>query len=148
MGTSQDAGASASQILILRRTVLAKRFSLRSTRYESAVRDWLLTEFAVDKPTQKLADVAGLDADGLVAEVKKVRGRQRPLTVADVRRLKEEHATTVLPMQAKARAATALETRLSDLVNEAYGLTPDDVALMWATAPPRMPGGEPKKEAQ
>jgi hypothetical protein len=28
---------------------------------------------------------------------------------------------------------------LSDLVNAAYGLTPDEVALMWATAPPRMP---------
>ena len=28
---------------------------------------------------------------------------------------------------------------LSDLVNEAYGLTPDEVRLMWATAPPRMP---------
>ena len=31
------------------------------------------------------------------------------------------------------------EGRLSDLVNDAYGLTPEDVALMWATAPPRMP---------
>ena len=28
---------------------------------------------------------------------------------------------------------------LSDLVNAAYGLTPDEVALMWRTAPPRMP---------
>ena len=32
-----------------------------------------------------------------------------------------------------------LERRLSDLVNEAYGLTPDEVDLMWKTAPPRMP---------
>jgi hypothetical protein len=28
---------------------------------------------------------------------------------------------------------------LSDLVNQAYGLTPDEVRMMWATAPPRMP---------
>ena len=28
---------------------------------------------------------------------------------------------------------------LGDLVNEAYGLTPDEVELMWKTAPPRMP---------
>ncbi len=69
----------------------------------------------------------------------KVRGRKLPLSVADIRRLKEEHATTVLPMQAKAREAQALERRLSDLVNEAYGLTPEEVALMWETAPPRMP---------
>jgi len=120
----------------------------QKTLNRQAVLDWLRTEFAVEKPTQKLADVAGLDADGLTAEVKKVRGRKLRLSVADVRRLKEEHATTVAPMQAKARDAQALERRLSDLVNEAYGLTPEDVALMWATAPPQMPGGGPKKESQ
>jgi hypothetical protein len=32
-----------------------------------------------------------------------------------------------------------LERRLSDLVNETYGLTPGEVALLWETAPPRMP---------
>jgi len=35
--------------------------------------------------------------------------------------------------------ALGLERQLSDLVNAAYGLTPEDVALMWETAPPRMP---------
>ena len=29
--------------------------------------------------------------------------------------------------------------RLSDLLNQAYGLTPEEVDLMWKTAPPRMP---------
>ena len=29
--------------------------------------------------------------------------------------------------------------KLSDLVNAAYGRTPAEVALMWETAPPRMP---------
>jgi hypothetical protein len=32
-----------------------------------------------------------------------------------------------------------LEHEISDLVNAAYGLTPDEIALLWATAPPRMP---------
>ena len=32
-----------------------------------------------------------------------------------------------------------LERTLSDLINAAYGLTPEEVKLMWATAPPRMP---------
>ena len=32
-----------------------------------------------------------------------------------------------------------LERKLSDLVNAAYGLTADEVVLMWRTAPPRMP---------
>jgi hypothetical protein len=35
--------------------------------------------------------------------------------------------------------AERLEYRLNDLANEAYGLTPDEVRLMWATAPPRVP---------
>ena len=37
------------------------------------------------------------------------------------------------------REAEQLERRLSDLVNDAYGLTPEEVRLMWDTAPPRMP---------
>ena len=53
--------------------------------------------------------------------------------------VREEYANTVQPMQAALREAERLEWRLSDLVNEAYGLTPDEVRLMWATAPPRMP---------
>ena len=36
-----------------------------------------------------------------------------------------------------------LEYRLHDLVNAAYGLTPEDVRLMWDTAPPRMPIARP-----
>ena len=32
-----------------------------------------------------------------------------------------------------------LERTLSDLVNQAYGLTPAEIDLMWQTAPPRMP---------
>jgi hypothetical protein len=34
-----------------------------------------------------------------------------------------------------------LERRVADLVNEAYGLTPEEVQLMWDAAPPRMPVG-------
>lgn len=37
--------------------------------------------------------------------------------------------------------ATALERRVAARVNEAYGLTAEEVALMWRTAPPRMPVG-------
>ena len=32
-----------------------------------------------------------------------------------------------------------LERTLSDLVNQAYALTPAEIAVMWQTAPPRMP---------
>ena len=39
--------------------------------------------------------------------------------------------------------ARRLEQRVAELVNAAYGLTPEEVALMWRTAPPRMPGEPP-----
>jgi len=32
-----------------------------------------------------------------------------------------------------------LELTVSDLVNQAYGLTPTEAELLWKTAPPRMP---------
>jgi hypothetical protein len=48
-----------------------------------------------------------------------------------------------VPLQKLAREADALERRVSDLVNAAYGLTPDEVKLMWDTAPPRMPVAPP-----
>jgi len=43
------------------------------------------------------------------------------------------------PDHALAAEALTLEHEVSDLVNAAYGLTPEEVALMWQTAPPRMP---------
>lgn len=101
--------------------------------------DWLRLEFGIDKPSQKLQDVGRFGADGLAAEVKKARGRSKPLSVAEVKRLKEEHAASVVPLQTLGGEARALESCVSDLVNAAYGLTPEEIELMWKTAPPRMP---------
>jgi hypothetical protein len=61
------------------------------------------------------------------------------MSAAGVQAVREEYANNVQPMQVAMREAERLEWRLSDLVNEAYGLTPDEVRLMWETAPPRMP---------
>jgi hypothetical protein len=54
-------------------------------------------------------------------------------------RLNREYAETIAPARETASEAAALERRLSDRVNEAYALTPEEVDLMWRTAPPRMP---------
>jgi len=86
----------------------------------------------------------GLDSDALVAEVQKVRGKKHPLSSAGLRALRDEHARSIEPARALAAEASALERRVSDLVNEAYGLTPEEVRLMWATAPPRMPIAPPR----
>ena len=46
---------------------------------------------------------------------------------------------TIEPSRARAAETLTLERTLSDLVNQAYALTPAEIALMWQTAPPRMP---------
>ncbi len=107
------------------------------------VLDRLQTEFGVEKPSQKLQDVAALDADTLTAEVQKARGRRNPLSAAQVKALHAEHARSIRPLQTLAAEARQLERRIADLVNAAYGLTPEEVELMWRTAPPRMPGEPP-----
>jgi hypothetical protein len=105
--------------------------------------DSLKMDYAVEKPSQKLQNVASLDVETLTAEVKKARGRSKPLSVAQEKALKDEHARSIRPLQTLAAEAQRLERRVADLVNAAYGLTPEEVALMWRTAPPRMPGEPP-----
>jgi len=53
--------------------------------------------------------------------------------------------TSTAPARALAAETLKLEGALSDLVNQAYGLTPEEIALMWKTAPPRMPIPSPTK---
>ena len=77
-----------------------------------------------------------------MAFVTAVRGalpKSRKWSAAEIARLKQEYADTLIPAREAAADILALERKLSDLVNAAYGLTPEEVALMWRTAPPRMP---------
>ena len=86
-----------------------------------------------------------MDSDALVAEVKKLRGKSKPLTATALKALRDEDAHTLVPARVLATEALTLERQLSDLVNAAYGLTPAEVQLMWDTAPPRMPIASPTK---
>lgn len=106
---------------------------------QRTVLDWLRVEYAIEKPSQKLAALTGLDSDAFVAEVKKLRGKKQPLTAASLAALRAEYTQSIEPARALATEALALERTLSDLVNQAYQLTPEEVQLMWDTAPPRMP---------
>jgi hypothetical protein len=87
-----------------------------------------------------LEDFASLDEEGFIEEVRKRRpkvpGRLTPAALKDLRGGYTEQA---IPLRKLQEEAAKLERRLADMVNEAYGLTPDDVDLLWATAPPRMP---------
>jgi len=130
-GPQREAVAAATERLI---AITREHDAARRT-----LLDWLRIEHEIEKPSQKLQSPFALDSDAFAGAVKKARGRRNPLSAAALRSLRGEHARTIEPAQRLAGEALTLEHRLSDLVNAAYGLTPDEIALMWATAPPRMP---------
>ncbi len=103
--------------------------------------DWLAVEFGIEKPGKKLEDIAAISPDDFITEVRKRRpkseGRLTPGKLSDLRSGYEELA---IPAKEARRKSALLERRLTDLVNEAYGLTEEEISLMWNTAPPRMPG--------
>lgn len=103
------------------------------------VRDWLRLEFGLSKPGRTLETPEQLTADGFATAVRAALPKRQHLSAAEVGRLKQEHAKTIEPARAARIEAAGLERNLSNLVNAAYGLTAEDVRLMWETAPPRMP---------
>ncbi len=96
-------------------------------------------EHNIEKPSNKLLALTELDSDTWISEVKRVRGKKRPLTAAGLQALRGEYTRTIAPARALAAEALSLERSLSDPVNQAYTLTPAKIALRWQTAPPRMP---------
>jgi hypothetical protein len=101
--------------------------------------DWLRVEYAIEKPSNKLLAATALDSDTWVGEVKRIRGQKQPLSSAGLHALRDEYTRTMAPARALAAETLNLERTLSDLVNQAYALTPAEIDLMWKTAPPRMP---------
>lgn len=117
---------------------LAHHFAAVSAA-RSILIDWYRAEHGVERPNRALAYPFALDVDGFVAALRDARGSRRPLTPAAVKTIHDAWRETVAPIRDRLREAARLERELSDLVNAAYGLTPEEVRLMWATAPPRMP---------
>ncbi len=102
--------------------------------------DWLRTEFEVAEPGKRLENVLEMEPQVFVDEVRKRRPRAaQKLTPAALRDLRAGYTEQVTPLQQDRAEAGILERRISDLVNSAYGLTPAEIALLWTTAPPRMP---------
>jgi TaqI-like C-terminal specificity domain len=135
VAVANDDRTTAVQDSVERLTIATRSVAMAA----NTIFDWLRHEFGLEKPVQALAQPHLLDADGFVAALRKALLKSRKFSAADIARLKQEHETTLGPARAAAGEALALERRLSDLVNTAYGLTPDEVRLMWETAPPRMP---------
>lgn len=102
-----------------------------------ALRAWYATEWGLTTIPNRLADPFALDAAGFVAALRAaLPAKQRHLSAAAVARLHREHAETIAPIATCLTAAERDEQALSDLVNDAFGLTPEDVFLMWRAAPP------------
>ena len=101
--------------------------------------DWYRHVLEISSIPNSLRSPFTLDADRFVSAIQRARGSRRPLTAAAIGHIREQHARSVVPIARRLGEATRYEQRLSDLVNEAYGLTPAEVGLMWRTAPPRMP---------
>jgi hypothetical protein len=111
----------------------------RQQQTQRTLLDWLRVEYAIEKPSNNLLAVTDLDSDTWVGELKRIRGRKQPLTAAGVHALRDEYIRTIEPARALAAESLNLERTLSDLVNQAYALTPAEIDLLWQTAPPRMP---------
>lgn len=102
--------------------------------------DWLQVEHGIEKPGNKLSDFASLSLDDFMQEVKKRRPKKAGnLGPRDIKTLKDAYGDYAHPIQSRRAEGLTLEHRISDLVNQAYGLTPEEIDLMWKTAPPRMP---------
>lgn len=99
-------------------------------------------------PSTKKSDI-GTSAFPLLSTLKKSAGSLLTLGPAPKCRIslctdwgisrKSPATWMATPVREDRAEAAALERRLSDLVNSAYDLTPEEVDLLWSTAPPRMP---------
>lgn len=113
-------------------------------RARRALLDSLRFQFEIEKPGQKLSNIGSLDEDEFIQEAIRRRPRgQKRLSAAALVDLRALHEEVSRPMRARARERAGLEATLSKAVNEAYGLSAEEVALLWDTAPPRMPGERP-----
>jgi type I restriction-modification system DNA methylase subunit len=101
---------------------------------------WIQSTHNIPKLGQKLEDFASLTQAEFVQAIRdrkpKTSGDLSPKAFKAVNEAYQEYA---IPMQRDRAEANRLEHRLSDLINQAYQLTPEEIELMWRTAPPRMP---------
>jgi type I restriction-modification system DNA methylase subunit len=102
--------------------------------------EWIQSTHNIPKLGQKLEDFASLTQAEFVQAIRerkpKISGDLSPKAFKAVNEAYQEYA---IPIQRDRAEANRLEHRLSNLINQAYQLTPEEIELMWRTAPPRMP---------
>ena len=118
---------------------LAKQSQDAINRAESSLADWLQIEFSNVQVNTALRQASLLDSDGFIAAVRAALPRRQSLTPTQLRQLRDAFAETAEPTRTARGELLAHERALAAMVERAYGLTEDEVAPMWRTAPPRMP---------
>ena len=113
-----------------------------SAEATAAVLDLLRVEYNVETPGQALCDFSNLGSDAFVHEVKKRRPKKgAALSPAGLKGLRALFETEVPGIVEKRAQILGLERTIAAAVHEAYGLAADDLELLRATQPPRMPPG-------
>lgn len=107
----------------------------------AAIHDYLRIEHQIESPGQVLSDLASLDSDAFIAAIKARRPKKPALSVAGLKQLRDTYASEVAPIRELRAQALQHERALAAAVHDAWGLTPDDLELLRASAPPRMPPG-------
>jgi hypothetical protein len=137
-------GDARSQAVVEKHVETLENTAREKHAARRALRGWLAVTWELPKPPGALTDPFTLSADAFAHALRAaLPTRHRTLSAAAVAAIRAEHAATVAPVAARLAEAARLENELSSLVNRAYGLTPEDERLMWATAPPRMPIAPP-----
>ena len=105
----------------------------------SSIHEWLTFEFGIKTLGRRLENPGALAFREFVDEVKKRRSGGRTVTSNELKRLKSEFNKVVSVLGQHDREARSLESEVSTLVNQAFGITAEEEALLWKTAPPRTP---------
>ena len=106
---------------------------------DRSLSDWLDVEFPAVNGGGLLREASNLMSDTFVAAVRAALPKRQGLTPTQLRQLRDAFAETAEPARLARIQLQAHERRLAAMVERAYGLTDEEVALMWRTAPPRMP---------
>jgi hypothetical protein len=106
---------------------------------DGLVADWIRITFQPKKLKPLLLTSSRLSTDEFAAAIRDTLPKRQKLTMRDLEQIREQYGDVIEPARQFRAQIFDRERGLSDLVNQAYGLTPEEVDLMWRTAPPRMP---------
>lgn len=122
--------------------LVEKNAELRAA--DHSIADWLQHSFGLTKLPSALQEVSRLDGDAFVDSVRGAMPSRDGLTPRQLRQLREAFADAAEPARLTRGQVLGHEQTLAAIVERAYGLTPEEVRMMWETAPPRMPLPSPQ----